>query len=308
MTRNGKIARLPRQIRDELNRRLQDAEPGDTLLPWVNGLPEVQAVLARQFGGSPINKQNLHEWRSGGFAEWQTRQETLADARELAADAAELQTATEGRLTDHLATVLAARYASAISGWDGQPTEEFRQKLKVLRGMCQDIVELRRGDHSGARLQMERDRIEEKREKNDQEMVGEFEKWAKKPAVQDWLCQTWVTPQERERRKREIFDLPPEEEQDAHMPGESPVQPDQTDPSMGDSPESDQLDHGNNGQPSEMPVETGPEAPGSSPVKPSQTTFSKQPPVQGQTGPVQVASPSFSSGRSSAARRYDEDA
>ena len=308
MTRNGKIARLPRPIRDELNRRLQDGEPGDTLLPWVNGLPEVQAVLARQFGGSPINKQNLHEWRSGGFAEWQTRQETLADARELAADAAELETATDGRLTDHLATVLAARYASAVSGWDGQPTEEFRQKLKVLRGMCQDIVELRRGDHSGARLQMERDRIEEKREKNDQEMVGEFEKWAKKPAVQDWLCQTWVTPRERERRKREIFDLPPEEEETADTSGESPVQPDQTEPLAVDSPDSGEAGHDDNRQPPAMPVETGPEDPGSNPVKASQTTLPKTQPGQSRTSPAQVNSPSFSSGRSSAARRYDEDA
>ena len=135
MIRNGKIARLPREIRDRLNRRLADAEGGDALLPWLNALPEVQTVLTQKFGGCPINKQNLSEWRAGGFAEWQTRQEMLADARELAADAAELETATDGRLTDHLATVLGARYASALAGWDGQPTDEFRNKLKVLRGM-----------------------------------------------------------------------------------------------------------------------------------------------------------------------------
>jgi hypothetical protein len=339
MTRNGKIARLPRSIRDELNRRLQDGEPGDTLLPWVNGLPEVQAVLARQFGGSPISKQNLHEWRSRGFAEWQTRQETLADARELAADAAELETATEGRLTDHLATVLAARYASAVSGWDGQPTEEFRQKLKVLRGMCQDIVELRRGDHSGARLQMERDRIEEKRKKNDEEMVAHFETWAKKPAIQDWLCQTWVTPQEREKRKREIFGLPPlpgdeasdetkseeevsrqtekgkvrkmreifgmAQEDEAAEPDVSKM--DQTDTPPEDSSESGQAGHGNSGQPPESSVVNGPEGPGSNPVKASQTTFSKPLPGQGHSGPVQANSPSFSNGRSSATHHYEDD-
>jgi hypothetical protein len=338
MTRNGKIARLPRQIRDELNRRLQDAEPGDTLLPWVNGLPEVQAVLARQFGGSPINKQNLHEWRSGGFAEWQTRQETLADARELAADAAELETATDGRLTDHLATVLAARYASAVSGWDGQPTEEFRQKLKVLRGMCQDIVELRRGDHSGARLQLERKRLEEKRVLSEEEMVAKFSDWATSQAVKDWICQDWIPPKERRARLREIFGLPPEEDDETPQPSAAerqaakeqekirkmrqifgmapedeaiepdPSKMDHTDPPAADSPEPGQDSHDNNGQSPEMPVETGPETPGSNPVKASQTTFSKQPPVQGQTGPVQAASPSFSSGRSSAARRYDEDA
>src|SRR5208283_1230397 len=118
MTRNGKIARLPRVIRDELNRRLQDGEPGVRLVEWLNRLPEVQAVLAREFGSRPINEQNLSEWKAGGYRDWLARQEALSQARELAADAKELTAATDGKLTDHLATVLAARYAAALAGWD----------------------------------------------------------------------------------------------------------------------------------------------------------------------------------------------
>src|SRR5262245_647500 len=105
MARNGKIARLPREIREDLNRRLQDGEPGGSLLERLNALLAVSAVLAREFGGSVISKQNLCEWRAGGFAEWQARQESVVQARELAADATELAAATDGRLTDHLATV-----------------------------------------------------------------------------------------------------------------------------------------------------------------------------------------------------------
>ena len=44
MTRNGKIARLPRHIRGQLNRRLQNGEEGNTLLEWLNALPKVQEV------------------------------------------------------------------------------------------------------------------------------------------------------------------------------------------------------------------------------------------------------------------------
>ncbi len=36
MTGNGKIARLPRAIRDELNRRMGDGQTGQELLPWLN--------------------------------------------------------------------------------------------------------------------------------------------------------------------------------------------------------------------------------------------------------------------------------
>ena len=111
--------------------------------------------------------------------DWLARQETLAQARELAADAKELTAATDGRLTDHLATVLAARYAAALAGWDGEVTDEFRRKLRTLRGLCQDIVELRRGDHSGARLNLEQERLEREREKTEEEVVEHFKRWAK---------------------------------------------------------------------------------------------------------------------------------
>src|SRR5580658_10401475 len=185
MTRTGKIARLSSEIREELNRRLYDNEPGVQLLAWLNALPAVKEVLARDFGGSAITKQNLYEWRIGGFAAWQARQETLAQARELMSEAAELAAATEGKLTDHLATVVAARYASALAGWNGEVTEELRRKLRALRGLCQDIVELRRGDHSGARLKMEQERLEREREKTEEEVVAHFQRWIKKSAVRD---------------------------------------------------------------------------------------------------------------------------
>jgi hypothetical protein len=209
MTRNGKIARLPRPIRDELNRRFQDGKPGVQLVEWLNDLPEVRRILAEGFGALPISEQNLSEWKAGGYRDWLARQETLSQARELAADAKELAQVTDGRLTDHLATVLAARYAAALAGWNGEPTEEFRRQLRALRGLCQDIVELRRGDHSGARLSLEQERIEREREKTEEEVLEHFKRWAKNPQVRDWICQDWASPQELERRIREIFGVAP---------------------------------------------------------------------------------------------------
>jgi DNA-directed RNA polymerase subunit F len=230
MTRNGKIARLSRPIRDELCRRLQDGEPGVRLVAWLNGLPDTQRVLATDFGGRPINEQNLCDWKAGGYRDWLARQETLSQARELAADAKELTAATDGRLTDHLATVLAARYAAALAGWDGEVTEEFRRKLRTLRSLCQDIVELRRGDHSGARLNMEQERLEREREKTEEEVVEHFKRWVKKPEVRDWICQDWVSPEERESRLCAIFDLEPK------TPDEVPTDGQESNPGNGQEP------------------------------------------------------------------------
>jgi len=120
--RTGKIARLPREIRDQLNQRLNDGQPGRRLVTWLNSLPEVQQVLAADFDGRPLNEQNLSDWKAGGYLDWQTRLETLAQSRELAADSHELATATDGKLNDHLTTMLSARYAVALAEWDKQTT------------------------------------------------------------------------------------------------------------------------------------------------------------------------------------------
>lgn len=76
--RTGKIARLPHAVRENLNQRLLDNEPGVTLVAWLNTLPEVQASLACRFGGRLITKQNLSEWRGGGFRDWQLQRELHA--------------------------------------------------------------------------------------------------------------------------------------------------------------------------------------------------------------------------------------
>ena len=88
-TRNGKIARLPRAVRQELNRRLDEGEQGKKLVAWLNALPEVQAIIAAEFGGKPIREQNLSEWRQGGYRDWTAQQEAIEIADRLGEDAAE---------------------------------------------------------------------------------------------------------------------------------------------------------------------------------------------------------------------------
>ena len=83
MTRNGKIARLPKEIREQLNQRLDDGKQGKDLVSWLNSLPEVQSVLATLFGGQAINKHNLSQWRKGGYREWLAKQEWLEVKKQL---------------------------------------------------------------------------------------------------------------------------------------------------------------------------------------------------------------------------------
>jgi hypothetical protein len=96
MARIGKIARLPRLIRSELNSRLQDGQEGKQIVLWLNSLPEVKALLAQSFDARPINEQNLSDWRQRGYEEWLARQDLFAQARQLAADWQELQSVAPG--------------------------------------------------------------------------------------------------------------------------------------------------------------------------------------------------------------------
>src|SRR5207302_10820872 len=100
LTRNGKIARLPRSVRDELNRRLDEGEQGKKLVAWLNGLPDVQAIVVTEFGGKALREQNLSEWKQGGYRDWLAKQEALEIAERLREDATEWSTEARPLLTD----------------------------------------------------------------------------------------------------------------------------------------------------------------------------------------------------------------
>ena len=155
MTRNGKIARLPRPLRDEINRRLAQNEDGTSLLDWLNAASDVKAVLARDFAGEPVSKQNLYEWRHGGFVEWQSRQDLFAEAADLTDANGEWDALAANDFTERLAAVLVVRYADALAGWNGGDDEAFRLKLRDLRRFNQDLAVLRRYNQSAARLKMD---------------------------------------------------------------------------------------------------------------------------------------------------------
>jgi hypothetical protein len=188
ITRTGKIARLPHAIRDRLNQRLQDGEKARSLVAWLNSSPEVQAILAADFGAKPIRPQNLSEWRHGGYRDWLHHQQALEFARSFTEEARELQAsakspspglpaiaplATAGPpsvvlltkeaerrppvpppLTQLLSVWLATRYTLLTRTLDPADPEHWRR----LREICADVVKLRQGDHAAERLRLDRQR------------------------------------------------------------------------------------------------------------------------------------------------------
>ena len=238
MNRHGKIARLPGKIREELNTRLDNGEEGPALLDWLNALPEVQASLQQNFNGAPISKQNLSEWRQGGFREWQIRLECLAQAGQMAETADEMgKTVDPVELVGALATVLASRYAAVLNRWDGQPDGKVEAQLHVLRILNRDLALLQKTVHEADRRRRELEQAELKEMQIESEdlkkqtlnmLIAIPEREALEAALNDG---------ERGRKLAEMitavkYDLPltPEEQRKLHasLAESEPVQPGQT--------------------------------------------------------------------------------
>jgi len=219
MKRRGKIARLSWERQHELNCNLETAVSGKEVLAWLNSLPEMQAIVRDFFAGKPVSKQNLSEWTKGGYQEWRVRLGKVAGALNLARDAADLEFATQGRLADRLATAVTGRYASLLQGWDGEVTEEFTKKLRVLQRIVQDSANLRRWDHDAIRVRLAESAHAAGEEQTNEALFEQFEQWARKPKVRDYLLMQQQTQREQEQRERARWELlkPP-----VNVPPEAP--------------------------------------------------------------------------------------
>jgi hypothetical protein len=178
----GKISRLPHELRQQLNQRLADGQTGKTILPWLNSIPEVQALLADSFDGQPINDQNLSDYRTRGFRRWEMRQAALEFATDEAADPPPASQVAASPLVDHLVHWIATRFAAAAH--NAPIPEDSQADLREIRNFLSDIVALRRGDLVARRLSLEQQRLALGQAKSQAELEKTFWEWTQRPDIQ----------------------------------------------------------------------------------------------------------------------------
>jgi hypothetical protein len=154
MARISKIARLPRSVRNELNRRLDNGELGVAILDWLNGLEEVQRALGIAHGGRPVTEQNLSDWRNGGFQDWKRNQDACDWASRLSCRAGRIaDEAGLMPLSDSVASIATLALGkrleelTEVSLSDQAAREEFLVLLK-------ELTRIRLNDRKSARLRM----------------------------------------------------------------------------------------------------------------------------------------------------------
>jgi hypothetical protein len=153
MTRNGKIARLPAAIREELNQRLLDGEQGKPLVVWLNSLPRVQALLKDKFQGIPISEVNLSHWKNGGFPAWEAGEQMADSVSSIIQGTTALQAVAKGGLTDRMALMLAANMALEMQRL--QSVSDGNEKAKIWRELRLGLLALRRSELYAQRLEIE---------------------------------------------------------------------------------------------------------------------------------------------------------
>ena len=153
----GKIARLPKFIRKKLNCRLEDGQPASEILPWLNALPRVQKILAAQFAGAPVIKQNLSNWRVTGFRRWQKKQQPIASLAELGEDATDLMNAAGGRLARGAAAIAAGQILKFLKTIPPNKRSP-RDALKVAAA----VASLVKADQNHVRLKLAKRKVRQK--------------------------------------------------------------------------------------------------------------------------------------------------
>jgi hypothetical protein len=159
-SRTGKIARLPRKLRDQLNTRIDEGASAVRLAKWLNSQKEVRNILDQDFLGRDINEQNLSDWKHGGFRDWQRQRALREQIRLIAEDAADLDSPNPGKtILDNLAALLAAELAVATQTLLAE-TADPKQRWLYLRQAMKQLQQLRRGNYIASRARMEMERWE----------------------------------------------------------------------------------------------------------------------------------------------------
>jgi hypothetical protein len=169
MSRIGKIARLPHDIREQLNRRLMDGESGPDILQWVNELPQCRQMLDQKFGGRAIDEGNLYEWRHGGYEEWlyhEDRRDRLSATFE---HLAKLDAAGDAsQAAERLGALVAAELSRHLGFLEG--ISDMNERWLRLREISRELTRFRRENYNQQRLRLAEQRLESERERH--EKVG----------------------------------------------------------------------------------------------------------------------------------------
>jgi len=186
MARQGKIARLPHALREEVNRRLLNGETARELLTWLNAQKGAEETWFQHFAGSPASPQNLSEWRAGGYRDWLQKRERVENLKTLSSYAMQLAQ-SGGSLSEGAAAIAAGQILETL---EVAASDEDAD----LGDLTLAVSRLRAGDIAKEKMKLSRRKETNKekqmaleREKFETLAVEKFIEWGRRPEAQEIL-------------------------------------------------------------------------------------------------------------------------
>lgn len=166
----GKIARLPFELRQELNLKLRDGVPRHVILAWLNLKPEVAAALAdAQFGGRrrarrQISAANLSEYcrDNGPYERWEREQENVDRVKTLSEYCVRMAEAAGGNVGERGVAIAAGKLLEVLETATSADAERLS---KALSGLSEAESKALRARSDRERLAVQRQALDLERQK-----------------------------------------------------------------------------------------------------------------------------------------------
>jgi hypothetical protein len=189
----SKIGRLPYALRRELCERMRDGATGAEVLDWLKGHPTARAIL-RDMGADDISAVNLTDWRTSGYQDWLRDQDKVEHVRAMAELSMSVVSAAGGDPSAVGSRIVAGKLLELLAEADHDQAQELAKSIALLRA----------GETDAARLDMQKDALEVKRqtlelarEKFQRDTCALFLKWHDDQRVKDLMSNTGLDNDEK---------------------------------------------------------------------------------------------------------------
>jgi hypothetical protein len=189
--RKGKIARLPHVIRQDINQRLRDGIPGPEILSWLNGRPDVAAIMQEQFAGEPIKPQNLSDWRQGGYQDWLLEVDQYDEARKTTEHAQYICTALGLDPSDALSVIITGHLVKLLAG------EATLDDLAKLGPLFNAVTNVKKVGLDQKKVEQAAADLDLRQKKFQRDTTQLFVKWYKDKRVSDVVEDSRISTDEK---------------------------------------------------------------------------------------------------------------
>lgn len=182
----GKIHTLPRDIREELHRRMYNGEYGPKLLRWLNGAAGLK-------GKAAISANNLSNWKRSEHDKWVKEQQRVERIGRLSELSVRLGVAAGGRMGDGSAAIIGGKLLEEMekietSAPEGKELDELASAVERIKAIEQRDRALAQDDTRIAQRQQLLDQKERdltlREDQAQKRTVEYFLKFARDPRAQ----------------------------------------------------------------------------------------------------------------------------